>query len=1558
MRSDASRPGGAGRRTWKYLAFVLVLFLIFYIAKTRGTTAEGWTTYRHDNRHSAVTKQPVTPPLSLAWTFQPAHPPQPAWAEPAEEMERAHDDNAYLVSAAGGLVYFGSSVDNKVYALDLATGEVRWSFYTAGPVRYAPTIWKDRVYFGSDDGHVYCLRARDGKLVWKYRAGPTEEKVLGNQRMISLWPVRTSILVAGGVVYFGAGVFPYEGIYICALKAGDGAVIWKNDTIGDRAHELSFGGISPQGYLLASAKTLYVPSARAMPAAFDRRSGRFLYYCLPGAKVGGTWALLDGEDLVAGVDLSGTPAKVTYDQQTGERRKEDLQAWFPGLDLVLTPAVSYTLTPTGIFAIDRDRYRGIRRQLDELKQRRRELTSKLSDLRRKLLSAAPGARGRLNQERDQVVKQISGLTAEEDSLKTALCDWKYSDTGLSTLMLAGKFLYAGGDGKLVGIDAKTGARGWEAQVNGKVRGLAAVKGNLLVSTRNGKIYCFREGRPAPAKQIKPTITASPYPEDDHSAVYRAAADAILKATGIKKGYCLVLDAGTGRLAYELARRSELSIVGIESDAAKVETAKRKLDQAGLYGSRVVVEAWKPAELPDYFANLIVDDQLVVSGNMSVPPQQVYRVLRPYGGVACFGRPARKDAGEAFQPRGLLDWFAGAGAAEQPEVVNQDGTWVKLVRGELEGAGSWTHQYGNPENTACSHDKLVSGPLGVLWFGEPGPRGMLDRHAKAQSPVSMDGRLFIEGEETIMAYDAYNGAPLWKRHIPGAVRAFADRDGGNLALSASGLYVAAHDRCFRLDPASGRTLRTYRVPGTRDGRARRWAGIAYADGILYGTAASSLSEDYATLWKLFVKDGKWADISAIPLRHRLLYEAYKAQYPVPDERLRAAMQRAGDLWKHMTEFPRTGEFTIQGAVDDRMLTSDTVFAIDPDTGRLLWTYRGRKIAQITMALGDGKIFFAEAAVTAAEKQLAFDYKQRMVRAGRYRPGPEQAFEPAEADVRLVVALDARTGRLLWKKPLDLTGCGGDWMGSAYGDGLLLFFASFGNHDAWRWKAGNLRWRRVMAVSAGTGAMAWSRAINYRTRPLIVGDKLIIEPRACDLHTGEILTRPHPVTGLPVPWEFLRPGHTCAITSASADTMFYRSSSTAIYDLAGDRGVTLFGAIRPGCLINMVPANGLLLFPEASSGCTCSFPLRCSLALKPKPRHAQPWTVFITHGPMTPARHFAINLGAPADMKDEDGTVWFGYPNPVTEYWHNHFPDYGVKFNLHDSYQQGMGYFCRDFKGVSIAGAGDKPWLYTSGCLGFSECRVPLINDLVGQRPGVYTVRLGFLAPPGDRPGQRVFDILLQDRPVARNFDIVREAGGPQRALVREFKAVKVANDLKITLVAAHSNPDMKQAPLVNFIEVIREDAANIPPPRKAPPALSAAEAHRLLRTATAELTRNKPEAALKVLHTVLDRSAPAAAQRQSLEMLARIASPESLAHLPRYFSNVDPVLWDYDPPPPEVAEAAAAAYVAIARKVVKTDRRKGVRMLEYALNISSDNLANQVKATLRELGVSPKNGVAD
>jgi len=208
--------------------------------------AKDWPSYRHDNAQSGVTAERTATPLSLRWTFQPAHEPSPAWSKPAEELPRTAFDNAYHVTAADGTVYFGSSVDNKVYALNADTGQVKWTFFTQGPVRFAPTVWKDRIYAGSDDGYVYCLNADNGRLIWKHRPGPTDEKVLGNGRMISLWPVRTSVLLDDGVAYFGAGVFPYEGIYICAVNAHDGTVVWTNDTLGDRAHELEYGGVSPQ----------------------------------------------------------------------------------------------------------------------------------------------------------------------------------------------------------------------------------------------------------------------------------------------------------------------------------------------------------------------------------------------------------------------------------------------------------------------------------------------------------------------------------------------------------------------------------------------------------------------------------------------------------------------------------------------------------------------------------------------------------------------------------------------------------------------------------------------------------------------------------------------------------------------------------------------------------------------------------------------------------------------------------------------------------------------------------------------------------------------------------------------------------------------------------------------------------------------------------------------------------------------------------------------------------------------------------------------------------------
>ncbi|MCK4345818.1 MAG: hypothetical protein KAX05_11080, partial [Bacteroidales bacterium] len=66
------------------------------------------------------------------------------------------------------------------------------------------------------------------------------------------------------------------------------------------------------------------------------------------------------------------------------------------------------------------------------------------------------------------------------------------------------------------------------------------------------------------------------------------------------------------------------------------------------------------------------------------------------------------------------------------------------------------------------------------------------------------------------------------------------------------------------------------------------------------------------------------------------------------------------------------------------------------------------------------------------------------------------------------------------------------------------------------------------------------------------------------------------------------------------------------------------------------------------------------------------------------------------------------------------------------------------------------------------------------------------------------IRLQDITVLENFDILKLAGSANRAIVKEFKGIKVKDNLKLELIPKVSNSEMKQAPVINFIEIIREN----------------------------------------------------------------------------------------------------------------------------------------------------------
>ena len=1492
------------------IALCLVAAISLLLGLSRGELSAGdWPTYRGDNQRSGATVEEVKPPLELQWTWISDHPPRPAWPAPSEELPRTHADNAFHAIVGDGLAFFGSSVDDQVTAIDCAAGAVRWTFDTDGPVRFAPAFCDGRLYFGSDDGFVYCLNADDGALIWKYRAGPDDGKVIGNGRLISSWPVRTSVLVDGGEVFFCAGVFPFEGIFVCALGASDGSLIWKNDTVGDRAHELEYGGISPQAYLLASSDVVYVPSGRAMPAAFDRKTGEFLFYASPGAKRGGTWALLDGENLVAGDDYSGVPYKLAFDAKTG-RRGSAVFAWFPGIDMAMTPQSAHVLTREAIYSIDRDAYAKAVARAASLGTKQKELSSLVTELRKKLPQAEGLERARLESRLKPLPGQLLALDKEIKKTKASSFRWSRGGKDLSVLILAKGVVYAGGRDTVLALDALSGEELWSAPIDGTARSLAASEGRLLVSTDSGAVACFGPPSGRAPKEIKATSGDSDRSDDPLAELYRTAAAAIAAEAGGTKGYCIVADCGTGRLACELARLTELTILGIETDREKVRAARDRLRAAGLHGARVTVLSADASSLPPYFANLVVSDAMVRTGRTAFGEKDLARVLRPCGGVWLSCRP---------QNPGTL-------------------SWTKTVRGDLEGAGSWTQLYGNPQNTACSGDELVKGPFGVVWFGEPGSEELIDRHGRSTSPVSLDGRVFHQGEEVISAFDAYNGTFLWKRQIAGAVRVRVDVDGGNLALSRSGLYVAADDKCYRLDPATGETLGVFEIPHQPGDAPARWGFVAVHGKILYGICAEALKNPYGAPWKDFIAEegDRWLKPDEIPPEAAERWTAqtgkpqpfgsYQRKYPEAGQDLYMDYHRAGTLWRSMTDFPTwDSQRTPRKALTDRVMGGNRLFAMDAESGALLWIHKSERIPNISVSIAGEKVFFVESGCSEEERERAFNARSAAIEKGLYEEGAEaRLVTPAERDVRFVTALDARTGRVVWRNPADLTGCGGDKMGSAYSDGVLAFFGHFSNHDTGFFLKNELTWRRVAAFDEAAGEMLWSRPLNYLRRPLIVGDRVIIEPRACDLHTGAIVTRSHPITGERVPWEFLRPGHCCSVTSASAHTLFYRSYWAAIYELTGDKGLNLFGAIRPGCWLNMITAGGLMIMPEASSGCTCSFPLRCSLAMAHKPEKTTGnWTVFVNHGSSVPVKHLAVNLGAPGDKRDAEGTLWLAWPRPrvVSSIGYG---DYAMDFHLKETIASGGGYFRNDYRGAQIDGT-EKPWLHVSGCRGLEELIIPLAEETSTAPEGVYTVRVGFCVDRSAAPGAPVFDLSIEDRVVLKDFDPISAEGlasGSTRlervAVVREFNGVGAAKTLTVRLVPRDRS--MPHAPVLNFIEVIREDVDNLPAHRPAESRFDQVRAADLLDEAGACFDSGKIDKALQLYHALFESEAPTAFRVKALEGMAAIASPESLHRVKKCWENSRSILSNYQTIDGEIMDATARVVLAVADRLSSSDRR--------------------------------------
>ncbi|MEX0939415.1 MAG: PQQ-binding-like beta-propeller repeat protein [Pirellulales bacterium] len=980
------------------------------LISARPLSAGDWPTHRADAARSGYTAESLPETLSLTWQYQMPHPPQPAWPR----SDRLTFDRAEEPIVAGGRVFIGSSVDGQLRALDAATGREFWSRFTGGPIRLAPVAWQDHVLVASDDGHLYCFAASDGELLWRHRGGPDHSRRLGNERMISKWPARGGPVVLDGVVYYAAGIWPSDGIFIHALDAASGEVRWSNNESGSIYMPQPHGGadansgVSAQGYLVTLGEQLFVPTGRAVPAAFDRTTGRFQYFHLQQNRAAGGSFVMAAERFFYN---SG----VVFDAPSGKAAGQ-------------VGAGPIAALPDGIIR---------------------------------------AAGGKLGIYRWAAVKTDGENVSARALARDTTIDGVATD---AALIVAGNHAISGGDGQVDRVDLDQQKVVWSGKVDGNAYGLAVADGRLYVSTDRGQLYCF-DDEPSEPRVIAQTPDDQPY---EDNTVFAAAADQIIDQAGVQEGYCLDLGCGDGRLAYELAKRTDLHIIAVESDAEQVEQARRKLARAGLYGSRVTVlhAPLESSGLASYFADLVVSARSV-AGNAPLPPDAEFRRMqRPYGGTLCLGAA---------------------------------GTLTVDIRGELEGAGNWTHQYADPGNTVSSEDRLVSGELGVLWFRDVDLE-LPQRHGRGPAPLFDEGRIFYEGLNEIRCVDAYNGRDLWSYELPGVLEAF-DGDhlmgtsgtGSNYCVADGSLYVRRENHCLRIDAATGALQNKFTMPETDDGRDGPWGYIACTGGILYGTRAN------------------------------------------PEHVVTYRYQPGGDLSQQLTE-------------------SDWLFALDAKSGQPLWEYRATdSIRHNAVAIGGKHVYLID------RPMAQFDRTRD--------PRGSQDRHPTGA----LVALDRITGEVAWRNDEDIYGTT-----LAVSDELGVLIMAY--QDT-RFKLASEVGGRITAFRAEEGYKIWDVEAQYKSRLTLTGRTIYADGGAWDVMTGQ--ARPF----------HLQRSYGCGVLSASANLLFFRSATLGYFDLETNTDLANFGGMRPGCWINAIPAGGLVLVPDASAGCSCSYLNRAWIALAP-------------------------------------------------------------------------------------------------------------------------------------------------------------------------------------------------------------------------------------------------------------------------------------------------------------------------------------------------------------------------
>jgi len=1193
-------------------------------------TAADWPTYAHDQSRTGKTSEQLVFPLAESWSWKSEIRPQPIWDEPAtwdgwnkvyDMRNRVDFDKAFHVAVVGNRVWYASSVEDKLFCVDLETGKPIWTFFAEAPIRLAPTVTGGKVYFGADDGRVYCLDASDGKLLWKKHLAPEDLRVAGNGRIISLWPVRTSVVVVEGECYACAGVFPSETVFLCAMDAASGESRWQTP-IKD---------LPAQGYLLASPERLYVTAGRNGPIVFNRADGKRIAQV---DTTGGTYALLAEDTLITTTGNDGRELHAL-----GVKSRDRL-ATFRGHHMIVEGATFYLQDRNHLTAIDRDEYYALSARRIKLSGQRDQVNRQ-----RKKLSRGPSTiatEAKILKLRLEILNYDSQIDKLLKELERCYL-WRVSCKLPHTLILSGKTLIAGGRGQVAAFDTTDGRVLWQSKVDGNAYGLAVANNHLLVSTDTGVIHSFTPGSDSLDRQA-PSVTKAAAADESVKADRPAGAKARIKpvaAEGPGRAVGPFIDytaPDTIRVTWKTnqpaATRLEMAklVQGKPGPAVQLGPEGERqeqdhvvdipaIDRDAMYTYRVggLDDEGQPAWTSWYRFDAMLRYPTFAQAKADSPYPENARTKRMRAAAKSILETAETQGGYALvlgATDGCLAYELASQSNLKVVVVEPSEENVRRIRSNLDQASMYGSRVavvqGSLEtirfapyfaNIITSERTLDEGTLpgsfadvyhclrpagGLIWLAGSATENSVSAEAidkwHGNAELAGDQPEWLEGEQPTWIYR--------RARLPGV---------GDWSHQYA---LPDNASCSRDDTIRGdMSVLWWGRPGARPmpDRGNRNPSPVSAGGRLY-------VQGDRTLFGMDAYNGTILWFQQIPTMRRTNIPRDGSNMVASDDILYLALGdrcvgleggTGNQLFDFTVPLPTTdaaqpGSYNwgYLAVIEDRVLgsavrrgaqylgddgewfedfetaatsrvTSKNLFARDRHSGKLLWNYEGGVIINSTITASNELVWFIE-----SRSDSALQAKS------------SRLFTEVLQD-QYLVAVELSTGEVRWEHSIDLSRC--QYMTYlCYSEGKLVMTGTDEDQHF-----------HTYVYYAADGVPIWehhaeAKKVHHSGKldhPTIVGNRLYLNKHIYDLSSGKVIEVDE------FDW------HGCGVMSASAHTLFRRYEFHGMYDIQTKKRTEFLG-LRSGCWLSLIPSGGLLLAPESSAGCSCGHSIQTSIAYVPK------------------------------------------------------------------------------------------------------------------------------------------------------------------------------------------------------------------------------------------------------------------------------------------------------------------------------------------------------------------------